>query len=297
MPPLVNYQGRLANPDGSSFPTADYELRLSIYDAATGGRLVWGPQVFDGAVGVGHGPRVPVLQGFSNLMLGPVDSQGRSILRAFGNSNRFVEIVLGGRAPIQPRQQIPPTPFAVQSANGSPPGTIVAFGGPAAKIPPGWLLCDGAVLATNDYPELYTAIGTYWGDGTKDILGGTGLPAGTGFNAPDLRGLFLRGASIGPQHRDRDGGVIDADRLGRIPMMPGGNASNAEVGSLQLDGFQNHTHSYFVGDWPSGTAPKVSENPGGNVSLRRVTQTQSVSGRTASETRPANAYIHYIIKY
>jgi hypothetical protein len=44
VPPLVNYQGRLANPDGSPLPTADYELRFRIYDAATNGALVWGPR-------------------------------------------------------------------------------------------------------------------------------------------------------------------------------------------------------------------------------------------------------------
>lgn len=42
VPQLINYQGRLANSDGSPFPTADYQLSIRIYDAATNGVLVLG---------------------------------------------------------------------------------------------------------------------------------------------------------------------------------------------------------------------------------------------------------------
>ena len=65
VPPLVNYQGRLSNPDGSPLPTADYTLTFNLYDAATNGTLVWGPQVFDGTAAQGHGAKIPVVQGYS----------------------------------------------------------------------------------------------------------------------------------------------------------------------------------------------------------------------------------------
>lgn len=36
VPPLVNYQGKLSNPDGSALPTADYQLSFKVFDSASG---------------------------------------------------------------------------------------------------------------------------------------------------------------------------------------------------------------------------------------------------------------------
>ncbi len=119
VPALVNYQGRLANPDGSPLPTADYTLTFNVYDAATNGALVWGPQVFDGVPGVGRGPRIPVVQGYFNVMLGPVDTTGRALSDAFNGAARYVEVTVSNRPPIAPRQQILTTPFAFQAANSA----------------------------------------------------------------------------------------------------------------------------------------------------------------------------------
>ena len=119
VPPLVNYQGRLANPDGSPLPTADYTLTFHVFDAATNGALMWGPQVFDGAVAQGHGARIPVVQGYFNVMLGPVDTTNRALSDAFNGAARYVEVTVSNRPPIAPRQQILTTPFAFQAANSA----------------------------------------------------------------------------------------------------------------------------------------------------------------------------------
>lgn len=119
VPPLINYQGRLSNPDGSPLPTADYTLTFNIYDAPTNGTLVWGPQVFDGAVAAGHGARTPVVQGYFNVMLGPGDTVTRSLSEAFNGTARYVEVTVSNRPPILPRQQILTTPFAFQAANSA----------------------------------------------------------------------------------------------------------------------------------------------------------------------------------
>src|ERR1043166_1876868 len=74
VPALINYQGRLSNADGSPLPTGDYQLTFSIYDSATNtstNGLIWGPQVFDGTNGLGHASKIPVAQGYFNVMLGP----------------------------------------------------------------------------------------------------------------------------------------------------------------------------------------------------------------------------------
>jgi hypothetical protein len=119
VPPLVNYQGRLSNPDGSPLTTADYQLSVSIYDATNGGNLIWGPQIFDGTAGQGHGPKIPVVQGYFNLLLGPGDTANRVLSDAFTNSGRFVQITIGTNAPILPRQQILSAPYAFQAGNST----------------------------------------------------------------------------------------------------------------------------------------------------------------------------------
>ena len=59
-------------------------------------------------------------------------------------------------------------------------GVIVPFAG--GVLPYGWLVCDGRSLARVDYPALFAAIGTTWGNVDGDH-----------FNIPDLRGKTLVG--------------------------------------------------------------------------------------------------------
>src|SRR6185295_2022772 len=54
-----------------------------------------------------------------------------------------------------------------------PPGTIIAFGGPAGaapdggtpSFPVGWLLCDGAPVSRTVYASLFAAVGINFGGG------------------------------------------------------------------------------------------------------------------------------------
>ncbi|NIJ19661.1 microcystin-dependent protein [Sphingomonas naasensis] len=59
-------------------------------------------------------------------------------------------------------------------------GQVIAYAGSAP--PPGWALCDGALLAAGQYPALFELIGTTYGG------------AGQSFALPDLRGRILIGA-------------------------------------------------------------------------------------------------------
>ena len=117
VPALINYQGQLTQPNGLPLPTADCTLTFRIFDTASGSNAIWGPQVFDGQAGPGHGPKIPVVQGFFNVMLGPVDTFGTSITTAFSGINRFVEIKIGTNNPIAPRQQILSAPFAIKAGD------------------------------------------------------------------------------------------------------------------------------------------------------------------------------------
>src|SRR6185436_12579177 len=119
VPALINFQSQLLNPDGTPLATGDYELTFRIFDATEGGTVIWGPQVLDGAGGAGHGPRIPVVQGYFNVMLGPVDTAARALTGAFLGATRFLEIKVGTNNPISPRQQILSAPYALNAANAA----------------------------------------------------------------------------------------------------------------------------------------------------------------------------------
>src|SRR5437763_1360853 len=94
VPPMINYQGQLLNSDATPLPTSDYSLTFNIYDAVQGGNLVWGPQIFDGRSGPGFGARIPVVQGYFNVILGPSDTNGVQLSEAFGVPSRYLEITI-----------------------------------------------------------------------------------------------------------------------------------------------------------------------------------------------------------
>ncbi len=108
VPPLINYQGMLTGTDGNPL-TGTKKLVFNIYDAVSGGNLIWGPQTFDS---------VPLIEGRFNVILGTTDTPGRSIANAFDAANRYLGITVDG-AEIAPRQQILSAPFAVQAEHAT----------------------------------------------------------------------------------------------------------------------------------------------------------------------------------
>lgn len=158
-----------------------------------------------------------------------------------------------------------------------PSGTVVAFAGPSAKIPKGWVPCDGALYDRTNatYTALFNAIGTIWG--------GDGV---NGFAVPDLRGLFLRGVA--------DVATTDPDKESRTPsredLKASGNRGN-QVGSKQADVFASHTHWYT--DRQEGAGNQADGGNDIGLDKRPRLQTEATGG---NETRPKNAYVYYIIK-
>lgn len=120
IPPMINYQGQLASPSGAPLATADYALSFSIYDSATNMNTpIWGPEIFDGIAGQGHGAQVPVVRGYFNVILGPWDTNGNSLANAFSATSRYLQITVGTNPPILPRQAVLSVPFAMQTANSA----------------------------------------------------------------------------------------------------------------------------------------------------------------------------------
>ncbi len=165
------------------------------------------------------------------------------------------------------------------------PGFVIAFAGPEANIPDGWLLCDGRQLSKEQYGNLFKAIGT--------AHGGNGSPT---FNLPDYRGMFLRGVSAGSGR--------DPDACSRQPAAPGGNCGDL-VGSLQGSAVASHSHSYTAAEIEAqggkgclGSAfgsNSSDQNPPWNDTYKVSAQPQP-KGASGSETRPVNVYVTYIIK-
>jgi len=115
VPPLVNYQGMLADADGKPL-TGSKKIEFSLYDAAMGGNKVWGPQVFDS---------VPLVNGMFNVILGTTDTAGKSIAEAFGTKDRYLGIKVDDGAELAPRQQILSAPFAIAAGTVQGPNLYV----------------------------------------------------------------------------------------------------------------------------------------------------------------------------
>jgi hypothetical protein len=156
LPTTINYQGKLTKADGTPMDTGPILLKAIVYDTAVDGTRIWGPQTFT---------NVPVVAGCFNVIIGPTDDSGASLMNAFSGGRRYLEVSVAGNPPVVPRQQVLSAPFAQYAGNDVPIGGIVAWIPPvplesltmeAAKsmLPAGFVVCDGPRL-TDDLSTAY----------------------------------------------------------------------------------------------------------------------------------------------
>ena len=140
--------------------------------------------------------------------------------------------------------------------DGVTAGTVAYY---CAESPPdGWLVANGAEISRTDYSDLFTVIGTTFGEGD-----GT-----TTFNIPDLRGVFLRGID--------NGRGFDIDRA---------------FGSYQGDDNKSHSHSIpSSSSWGQSGSNIVNTKGAANRNINT-----SASG--GIEARPKNVALLPCIKY
>ena len=236
-PEFLNYQGTLTDNAGQPLPNGPHQLVFNIYDTAQPGGVeqhVWGP----------FAAQAEIVQGRFNVVLGPSDTaaEPRSLKEAFqGDGDRFIEITVGGGAPILPRQQFLSTPYAVSAHhadNGVPVGTIIPWWGNLSEMPDGFLPCDGQLI----------------------VIPGAVL---TG-NTPDLRERFLRGAPAGSS------AMSDLE----APEATGG----ADSRSLNLDHVHSLKHTHRAGDGHGDLAARIGMSaPGGGstIYMRQVNDPDS----------------------
>jgi microcystin-dependent protein len=136
----------------------------------------------------------------------------------------------------------------------------------------GWMLCDGRALSASAYPELFAVLGYLYGG------------QGEQFRIPDYRGLFLRGTDAGSG--------MDPDAAQRITAT--GQNTDAGVGSFQCDALQTHTHAY---QQATLATPSQSGSAAAMSAVTAQTDVPTAPAKTATETRPKNMAINYLIKY
>lgn len=98
-PDKISYQGRLT--DASNNPVVDdtYALRFRIYDALTGGTLLW----------TEYNPGVQTAGGLFSVVLGELTQLD---LGAMGSGNLFLEVQVGSSTPLTPRTSLTSAPRA-----------------------------------------------------------------------------------------------------------------------------------------------------------------------------------------
>jgi hypothetical protein len=76
-------------------------------------------------------------------------------------------------------------------AKGAVIGTIMAWTGGLSSIPHGWVICDGATLAADEFPLLAATIGDSYNMGSSSNFTGTFPSYNGAITLPDLNGRML----------------------------------------------------------------------------------------------------------
>lgn len=156
-----------------------------------------------------------------------------------------------------------------------PVGSVQAFAG--NTLPSGWLWCDGSQYSRSSYPALFAAIGTTYGNTSIST-----------FKVPDLRGQFIRGWV-----RNAPSSTADYGRT---------FGSSQDDAIQSFSGYMNDacmSYSAFGGifKYKSSSYGNGGGAGGDNVYRNSVEIDLAQGGvRTASETRPTNVAMNYIIR-
>lgn len=162
-------------------------------------------------------------------------------------------------------------PYAISANNGVPTGSIMPYIGTTA--PYGWALCDGTAL-----PATATEL--------IDMVGA---------NAPNLQGMFLRGAGGSGTHVGPTVKTVQEDAI----------ESHTSTGNTTTSGNHIHTEQLrdrrLIDEEDSNYSANILTGAGG-ITTQNTGSTGahdhsvSVSYSGSNETRPVNYGVNYIIK-
>ena len=146
VPSMINYQGKLLTPAGASVADTACVMQFAIYDAPTGGTLLW----------TETNNSVQVKKGLFSVLLGGTSPLGPNL---FNTPNRFLGVKVGADAEMTPRQQIVSSAFAFKAATADMASTAVNAL-MANTVPDGSI--TGAKIAANaGIPISKTELGIY----------------------------------------------------------------------------------------------------------------------------------------
>lgn len=167
-----------------------------------------------------------------------------------------------------------------------PAGSVQAYAGEG--LPTGWLRAEGGAVSRTEYPSLFAAIGTIYGDGDGS----------TTFNLPNYKGRFLRGRANGSGN--------DPDRASRTNR--GDGTTGDAVGTKQTSAQQKITGTItgLLNQNSTGISASGSFARTGNAEYLSGSQPTNTNGnfnidssrqvRTSTEARPTNINVNYLIK-
>jgi hypothetical protein len=282
VPKLINYQGKLTNAEGLTLQNGNYEVRFTLWDAASGGNLVWGED-----------RTITLIGGVFNVALGgagstPVIGAAVNDIRyAFGTGERYLETaILSGpgvnqEQTLAPRQQMASVPYAMNAPGVVPIGGIIMWWGALSDIPINFELCDGGVPAAGA------------------VLTGS---------KPDLRGRFARGAPSGTTNVSNPAIFGGTDSLDLAHSHGAGNYVARITGPNSLSGGSESIWYDITntGSWTSDrqiyadSTPRLVEDTD-SAAATTLTTGAVVAGNSTSalgnvENRPLFSQVFYIIR-
>lgn len=175
---VTTLQGVLLNPDGTPLADGSYTLVVRVYTSPDTTTPVFTYE------GISAQQR---LGAFSVLLtLAPLQQHLTAPALWFG-------ISVDGGTELKPRIRVGSVPVASHARTAArAPGAIPVAGicsyvGSLDKLSSEWLPCDGRGLSSVDYPIIFAAIGTEFGNASDDG------DEKTDFNLPDMRGRMAIG--------------------------------------------------------------------------------------------------------
>jgi len=244
----VNYQGRLADPSGNP-QNGTFGMTFALYDAPTGGSLVWGPE--------SHAA-VPVSSGLFSVGLGSQTSGG--IPTSAWNGDRYLEITVGGET-LAPRELIRSVPIAGMALT-VPDGAITSA-----------MVQDGSL-----YPTDFTAFAGEARDLAQRAtdssafvdFGSTSLTFSLPYRATVY--VYLRGALHNPNGDCMlTLGIDSVDQFGSgaiyLETISTSWQTAGTGGILTMDSGSHDVHPRFANLWGGGTTCTASQVAYGYIVL------------------------------
>lgn len=155
--------------------------------------------------------------------------------------------------------------------------------------PAGYLKCNGAAVSRTTYADLFAIIGTTWGSGDGS----------TTFNVPDLRGEFVRGWD--------DGKGTDSGR-NFASSQSSANKQHNHTATVNDSGHEHNFRGYRLQDGTDRSTQAIADDDRrsdrndasvddtGAIISATTGITVSIANHGASEARPRNIALMYVIK-